>query len=130
MGLNSAATRRWLDYSPPSGGLPEGGADAPVPAALRRRRLALSASASRRSRCSACVSRGLAGFRGFSGGFCDIPAYTMASAGMGLPMPGGFRYADASQAGCCRSSVVERILGKAEVGSSILPGGTIFLDKC
>ena len=24
-----------------------------------------------------------------------------------------------------RSSVVERILGKAEVGSSILPGGTI-----
>ncbi len=25
---------------------------------------------------------------------------------------------------CCRSSVVERILGKAEVGSSILPDGT------
>ena len=28
------------------------------------------------------------------------------------------------RAECCRSSVVERILGKAEVGSSILPGST------
>jgi hypothetical protein len=28
---------------------------------------------------------------------------------------------------CCRSSVVERILGKAEVVSSILTGSTIFL---
>ena len=27
---------------------------------------------------------------------------------------------------CCRSSVVERILGKAEVVSSILTGSTIF----
>ena len=31
------------------------------------------------------------------------------------------------RAECCRSSVVERILGKAEVGSSILPGSTIPL---
>ena len=43
-----------------------------------------------------------------------------------LYMPTGFSYADASLQGeCCRSSVVERILGKAEVGSSILPGSTI-----
>ena len=28
-----------------------------------------------------------------------------------------------------RSSVVERILGKAEVGSSILPGGTMFPQR-
>ena len=30
---------------------------------------------------------------------------------------------------CCRSSVVERILGKAEVGSSILPGSTSTLSS-
>ena len=32
------------------------------------------------------------------------------------------------RAECCRSSVVERILGKAEVGSSILPGSTSILS--
>lgn len=31
---------------------------------------------------------------------------------------------------CCRSSVVERILGKAEVGSSILPGSTMAESGC
>jgi hypothetical protein len=30
---------------------------------------------------------------------------------------------------CCRSSVVERILGKAEVVSSILTGSTIFAGE-
>ena len=32
----------------------------------------------------------------------------------------------ATSSQCCRSSVVERILGKAEVVSSILTGSTIF----
>ena len=60
---------------------------------------------------------------GFPGVFRDM----IASITPPLPIGRGFRYADASQAGCCRSSVVERILGKAEVGSSILPGSTIPL---
>ena len=42
-----------------------------------------------------------------------------------LPSPDLFGYTAASSVTRRRSSVVERILGKAEVGSSILPGGTI-----
>ena len=42
---------------------------------------------------------------------------------MGLHAAGFARYS-ARLAFRRRSSVVERILGKAEVGSSILPGGT------
>jgi hypothetical protein len=43
----------------------------------------------------------------------------------GLGPAEAFGYTAASSVTRRRSSVVERILGKAEVGSSILPGGTI-----
>lgn len=42
----------------------------------------------------------------------------------GLGPAEAFGYTAASSVTRRRSSVVERILGKAEVGSSILPGGT------
>lgn len=47
---------------------------------------------------------------------------------LGLHSGGGFGYSP-RLAFRRRSSVVERILGKAEVGSSILPGGTMFPQR-
>jgi hypothetical protein len=84
---------------------------------LRRLRLARSALARRCSRRSASVAI----FGGFPPGGRGI----VTSPPCPLSTRGGFGYADASaSAERRRSSVVERILGKAEVGSSILPDGT------
>jgi hypothetical protein len=115
----SARARRGAGYSPERSGPSDGGVSR---TAFRRFRFARSACANLSFRLSALE----AGFLGFSGSFRDILAFPNRHFPIALPTAKRFRYADAS-AGCCRSSVVERILGKAEVGSSILPGSTIPL---
>ena len=65
-------------------------------------------------------SHGLAGVRP------DGPQVKRSFCILGLSTGDGFGYSP-RLAFRRRSSVVERILGKAEVGSSILPGGTMVL---
>src|SRR5262249_44698114 len=105
-------------YSLAGSGFPDGFGPKGFCAAFRRLRFARRASARRACRAAAADP----GLAAFSGGFCGIPAPGPTP----LPIAEAFRYAGPllNYAKCCRSSVVERILGKAEVGSSILPGST------
>ena len=91
------------------------------PPALRRRRFVRSAWAKRFSRSALARSASVGGFSitGESSRACDRWVKPV----LPLPPRAGVRYSPALFS-CRLSSVVERILGKAEVDSSILSGGT------
>ena len=107
-----------------SGAFPRSGSSAgrPREAALRRRRLARSATA---RRCSRVPGPSREGLRSVMGVFL-APRHDCRKCSRTLePPPPLWQLSAARAAPGCRSSVVEHPLGKGEVVSSILTGSTI-----